>query len=237
MQAKGYHGSTAGLYLTACSGLYEQFVLAGLVDRNPFRSPMVAIAGKLREPKKIPPRIAEHEVRMLLETCNRKTWRGKRDYAALCVLFGAGLRRQELVNLEMGDIIDGNPMVLRLYFTKSGVLNEQSLPDWAREGVLGWYDFMRENGAGMDDQFIQMSKTSLHNMFKRRCRQLSLPPDYTLHSTRVTCINQLIDAGYSDRQIADFSRHKDVSQIETYARRQNVPTKNPGLTLVYGGKA
>lgn len=49
--------------------------------------------------------LTQSEVKRLLDSCNPNTIRGQRDKVILGLLLGAGLRREELVNLTFGDII------------------------------------------------------------------------------------------------------------------------------------
>lgn len=49
--------------------------------------------------------LSQSEVKRLLDTCNVKTIQGKRDKVVLGLLVGAGLRREELVNLTFEDVV------------------------------------------------------------------------------------------------------------------------------------
>lgn len=49
--------------------------------------------------------LSQSEVKRLLDSCNLKTIQGKRDKIILGLLVGAGLRREELVNLTFADVI------------------------------------------------------------------------------------------------------------------------------------
>jgi site-specific recombinase XerD len=49
--------------------------------------------------------LSQAEVKKLLATCNTKTVKGKRDKIILGLLVGAGLRREEVINLTFEDIL------------------------------------------------------------------------------------------------------------------------------------
>jgi integrase len=49
--------------------------------------------------------LTQSEVKQLLDMCNIKTIQGQRDRVILGLLVGAGLRREELVNLTFGDVV------------------------------------------------------------------------------------------------------------------------------------
>ena len=56
-----------------------------------------------------PPVVTEREYRAMLKTCDRRTARGRRDEALLSLLWWGGMRRSELVALNLDDVdIDGN---------------------------------------------------------------------------------------------------------------------------------
>jgi site-specific recombinase XerD len=75
-----------------------------LVDEGDLdASPMRKVAMP-RLDKRIPAPFSPENVETLLDSCDRKTYTGARDYALLLALLDTGLRASELLSLRVGDI-------------------------------------------------------------------------------------------------------------------------------------
>jgi site-specific recombinase XerC len=113
------------------------------------------------------------------------TPKGRRDRAILALLFGAGLRRGEVVTLRIGDVRRTSQGTTYLYLrhTKAKRDAEQAIPDWAAEAISvliedrraqkasdGDYLFVGFTGrAGKSVTDKPMSDTGLYLVFKQYC--------------------------------------------------------------------
>ena len=234
-----HSGSTVGVWVSGLVGLYDLLVEYGKAIENPFRHPLVQIKAKHRRAVKPTPRIPLTEVRALLASQyaprlpssqpNRITLRNR---AMLACLLGGGLRRSELMKLKLGDVIAGGYITLRLYYTKGAVLEEQSLPDWCTEAIMDWCACRTMEGGSYDDSLFQLSLEGLHKAWKRIVWAAGIK-DYGLHACRCTAMNTLFENGYSEEEVKDFSRHKNVATTRGY-KRFIAPSKNVGRSLSYG---
>lgn len=225
---KTHQANTLFVYLTGLANLYDAFLFQKLIAENPWRNPLIAIPGGQRQPTRPTPRMPTHSVRALLLACS-----APRDAAILACLFGGGLRRQEVVNLKVGDVQVANGYAfLRLYKTKTQTYAEQSLPAWAGAALEAWHGSARVNGATEDDSLFNLSLEGVHKAWKRMLKQANVDTRYGIHSARCTAINRLRELGYRPEDIADFSRHISVKSVLGYLRCQ-VPEHNPGRQLSY----
>lgn len=227
-----YQGSTAAVYLAGVKGLFDSFLLHELIPSNPFNSPLVTIVNKRKAPLNPTKKMSTEDVTAMLAACDRSHIKGQRDYAILCVLFGGGLRRAEVVNLQNRDVFDDYPMILKLFFTKTSLMEEQSLPDWAAEGLRIHLGNNIIHHGDPTDKLFDLSLEGLHKVWKRICWKSGVK-DYGLHSARCTSINRLLDMGYSHAEVRKFSRHSSVAMVERYERRESHPANNPGRSISY----
>jgi len=173
--------------------------------------------------------------------------KGRRDRAALALLFGGGLRRGEVVRLRIGDLrvsSSGTPFV-RLRSTKAKRDADQALPDWAAEIVGNLAAERRREGAAEGDYLLisytgtggttptnrPLSDNGLYRLFREYCLRAGAGAFLTPHSARATAITKLLTDGYSHREVQEFSRHSSVTMVEVYDKRRLTIDDNPGKKL------
>jgi site-specific recombinase XerD len=66
-------------------------------------NPISAIE-KPKAPKRLIKAFTQKDVRTILTSFDKNTFTGYRNYTVMCMLFGTGMRRSELVNLKIADI-------------------------------------------------------------------------------------------------------------------------------------
>ena len=93
-------GSTK-LMVTALRSLFRFLYLRGSVEKD-LAGAVPAVAGWRLSG--LPKFISSHELKRLLKSCDRRTRMGRRDFAVLLLLARLGLRRCEVVALELDDI-------------------------------------------------------------------------------------------------------------------------------------
>lgn len=197
--------------------------------RNPFES--IALPRGARTPTKPTQALSEDDVVLILSLPNTLTPVGKRDHAILSLLFGAGLRRSEVVELWHEDVVQDYTCWKIRIEGKTGY-RETSLAPWVAESLLR---HMEENPIKAGPVF-NISGSGVWLVFKRYLKQAGIFGRYSPHSARATAITALLDRGHTHRDVQRFSGHSSVAMVELYDRRKNDVTKNPGLRLVYGSK-
>jgi integrase len=65
-----------------------------------------------------------------------------------------------------------------------------------------------------------MSESTLYRRFKEICVRVGLEGDFTPHCARATAITQLLNQGFSHRDIKEFSRHSSIQMVEQYDKRR-----------------
>ena len=85
--------------IASLRGFYNYLLSEKIVDKNLFTD-----ISSLKKPKRLPQIIREKEIVMLLDSCNKQTTLGFRDYLLIEFLYATGLRVSELCSLKTSDI-------------------------------------------------------------------------------------------------------------------------------------
>ncbi len=242
--------ATIAKKFAALRRIYRMLHSHNLVSDNPFGTdkvpPPKAKSGQKRPTEMIP----FEKVQEIIALPNTKTTKGIRDKALLSLLFGAGLRRAEAVNVRLADVkrSQQGTSYIRLRSTKAGNDAEQSLPEWAAESIHALVEARKEKGAESGDYLfisyrgrggavetdIQLSTSGVYKMFRSYCKKAGVTGNVSPHSARATAITKLLEDGISHREVQEFSRHASVQMVEAYDKRRLGIEKNPAKGLSYG---
>ena len=174
------------------------------------------------------------ELAALLGACVKdKTPLGARDAALISVLYGAGLRRSEVVKLTRADyeakqgkltIRGGKGGKDRLAYVGEGA--EAALADWlavrgeARIGPL--FCPIRRGGHLQFEH--EMTDQAVLTILKKRALEAGVS-DFSPHDLRRSFISHLLDAGADIATVQKLAGHADVSTTARYDRRGEATKK------------
>ena len=211
--------------------IYEALICDGLDIPNPFQR-LRRQLGKSKTGDRRPHELIPQEAveRMLsIVDCTKE---GVRDRALMCILFGGALRRSEALGVRVQDVCESEngTMYLHLQHTKAGAFARAVVPPWARDSIVALVEQRVREGAGAEDPLLVtyfsnlpssgMSASSLYRTFKGICARAGLSGVYTPHCARATAITQLLNQGFSHRDIKEFSRHSSIQMVEAYDKRR-----------------
>ena len=133
-----YSPATVNLRLASVRALAQEAADAGLIDQSSAAA-IRRVRGEKQSGSIIGNWLEKAQVDRLLIAVDRKSLRGKRDYAILAVLFATGLRRRELVELQVSTIKqrDGQWGFIGLR-GKGGKVRNISLPAWVLLAINDW---------------------------------------------------------------------------------------------------
>ena len=178
--------------------------------------PAVADVGQSRA-KSVEP----GDVRRLLESCDRTTASGSRNFAILSVLARLGLRAREVAAIELSDIdwrrgeltVRGKgPRVDRLPLP---VDVGEALADWLSTGrppCTHRYVFCRLS-APLDS----LTSMGVSGVVAAACRRAQVPVRRA-HALRHSAARQMLRSGSNLSEIAQVLRHEDVATTSVYAK-------------------
>jgi site-specific recombinase XerD len=222
---------------------YDALIAHGLLSDNPFHAVCLEMkrfkSGERRRNEGMEP----HEVKRFL-TFTPLDDEHYRDRAIFHLMFGAALRRSELLGITLSDVITTNKgsTYLRLRKTKSQNIQKVALPDWVAEEIASFKERRIQEGKGDRDLlFVRylhrgeepMGDKYVYRLFKDYLRRFKLNPNYSPHCARVTAITQLLKQGMNHREVQELSRHASVSMVERYDRRRFEIEESPSKKLSY----
>ena len=171
----------------------------------------------------------------------RKGWlTAMRDAAALKIAYGWGLRRRELVMLELGDF-GTNPHAPEfgghgVLYVRWGKANKGSPPKrrsvltvfgWSVRVLRQWLEGYRElfdtaaasSALWPSERAARLFLGALSTRFARYRDALGLPPELGLHCLRHSYVTHLIEAGYDPLFVQLLLSHpKGVHDVQHEAR-------------------
>ena len=171
--------------------------------------------------------ISVAQVAAMLNIPDRGTVKGKRDYAAVRLLWENALRRNEVVACDVGDFdreartlaITGKGRVQKEFITVSDK-TAQALIEWlqARGGVdpceplfISLSNYQRGH---------RMTGTALYNLIDTLAKGAGIPKQMSPHRMRHSAITAALEALNGDvTKVQQLSRHKSIATVMIYADR------------------
>jgi integrase/recombinase XerD len=186
--------------------------------------------------------LTPREVERLLAACRAddNSLRALRDEAILTVLLYAGLRRTELVRLNVDDF---NPRsgLLQIQFGKGNKQRAISLPNLAKQKLKVW---LKQRGAMPGPLFVccdeppskqrqkqnckkptsitpsALSAHQVYALLRRRCRQAQVAL-CSPHDLRRTFVSRLLELGVDLNTTRQLAGHEHVQTTTLYDRRSD----------------
>lgn len=215
--AKGYKAKTQNQYISAIKTFYLK--MKGTSHslkqlERPFEGQKL--------PKVIP---IETVQKMLAGIANIK------HKTALTTIYALGLRRSELLNLQLRHISFERDVV-RIKNSKGGNDRNLPLPASLKKLIETYYRQIMPQEWLIEGQKkgVQYSATSLENIFKKYLAKATHIDTFTLHSLRHSYATHLLDMGVDLRIIQELLGHKSsrTTEIYTHVSMKNLKNvKNP----------
>jgi site-specific recombinase XerD len=170
--------------------------------------------------------LTEQEIAALMEAClNDYTPAGFRDAALIAILRGAGLRRREVVSLDLKDFNPSTGAIL-VRSGKGGKDRTVYLPNSAIGVVSEWID-IRDRAAG--PMLCQVNKAgrvvvqrltpqAVLFLLQKRALEAGVAP-FSPHDFRRSFISDLLDAGVDIVTVQKLAGHSDPETTSRYCRR------------------
>lgn len=172
----------------------------------------------------IPRSITWDDVRRMLDGVDRRTVAGRRDYAILLLLVSYGLRAREVAALTLDNLDWGNER-LRIPERKAGHSTAYPLSPVVGEAILAYlrsgrptttdrHLFFRVVAPLTPITFNVVGCQAAHYLRKAGV-QVPRPGSHTL---RHTCVQRLVDGGFSLKTIGDYVGHRQPSSTQIYSK-------------------
>ena len=187
------------------------------VERNPFSA--LSFPKALYNPRRV---VSRDDISSLYGVSE-----SYRDRSMLSLFYGCGLRREEVVTLEMGDV---RPESLLLYVRSGKGRKRRVVP--LSEAVAGdfknylvyernfYLDGDRKNMQGfiINNHGSRVTGLWLWRRFKYLASLAGLPSRISLHHLRHSIATHLLEGGLPIEQVRDFLGHTFLETTEIYTR-------------------
>ena len=205
-------------FIAGVRALLRFCVVEGLVPVGLSQSAL-PVTGRRRST--LPWGITAAEARALLESCDRRSALGRRDYALIITLLRLGLRRSEVAALRLDDI-DWRAGEL-VVVGKGARRDRLPLPADVGEAIAA---YLRRGRPASDrrEVFLQarapfdpIAPGTVASTVRRACRRAGVT-EVGSHRLRHTVACEMVSAGVPLVQIAQVLRHHSLQTTAVYAR-------------------
>jgi site-specific recombinase XerD len=217
--AEKYAHTTANRILSALRGVLKAAWKLGLMSAEDYQK-AASVESVRGETVPAGRALSGGELAGLLDTCELEPL-GVRDAAILSLLYGCGLRRAELVDLQLGDYIkEENELIVRGKGNKQRAVPvgnaALALADWLairgeETGPLFW-------GLGNRNRRGRLTDQAIYNMLRKRAG-LAGVSRLSPHDFRRTFVGDLLDAGADIVTVQKMAGHADPATTSRYDRR------------------
>jgi site-specific recombinase XerD len=170
--------------------------------------------------------LSQGELLALVEVCKVEVSpSGVRDAAVLGLLYTCGIRRAELVSLNVEDfdpdsgklsIRAGKGRKQRTVYAQGGAL--QALQDWLDSSSIDSGPLFVPINRGGNLSQRRMNAQSIYDMLKKRGEQAGVKA-FSPHDLRRTFVGDMLDRGVDIATVANIAGHASVNTTRRYDRR------------------
>lgn len=220
-----YRPATVNKYLSALRGVLKAAWLLGQMDAESYQK-AIAVKGIKNTTLPTGREVVSDEITALIAVCKEDDGPSRwRDIAMIAVLYGAGLRRAELVGLDMAQydqrqgklIVRGKGQKERTAWLSKSI--NQTLVEW-----------VNLRGAWAGPLFCPISKShnimsrrlttqAVYYILQKRCEQADVSMDISPHDFRRTFVSDLLDRGVDIATVSRMAGHANVQTTARYDRR------------------
>ena len=202
--------------------LYRHLVRSGTVEKNPAAGLSIPKTGR-----SLPSFLSESEAKTLVECAPEKgkapPWRAARDRAILEVLYGGGLRSEELVRLTADDV-DLSEGTVRV----TGKGNKQRIVPLGPPALAAIEKAIARrpktpSAGGQTDPFLfvnprgrPITTRSLRRIIRRTLAAAGITKRASTHTLRHSFATHLLDRGADLRTVQELLGHASLSTTQTY---------------------
>jgi len=214
LRKKGNESSTLNRKLSVMRMFYKFLYTEGKTDHNPVEG-----VSSPRLGRKIPSFLSEKEVEALLEAPPIDEQYGSRDRAILEVVYGAGLRISELINLNLTDLNLKGGWVKVL-----GKGSKERIVPLGREACRWVRIYLRKRRTETTDKLSlfcnrygkRLSRQACWKIIKKYSQKASITKKISPHTLRHSFATHLLSRDADLRFVQELLGHTNISTTQIY---------------------
>lgn len=217
LKKKGLSAKSRARHLITVRGLFKHLIQEDLIQVDPVKHVDIPKTGLY-----LPLVISLEEVEKLLAVPDLTKPRELRNAAMLEILYGAGLRVSELINMKVQDI-NFDAGFIRI-FGKGARERIVPVGSHARTRTLEWLKTARPrmlNHIASKYLFVAragkpMTRQGFWKIIKKYCQKADIRHNVTPHTFRHSFATHLIEGGADLRSVQTMLGHSDISTTQIY---------------------
>jgi len=220
---RGLSPSTVNVQLSAIRKLVAEARRHGIIDSETAAS-IIEVPNVRQQGTRMGNWLNRSQAKELLAVPDRERLIGNRDHAILALLLGCGLRRQELAQLKVNDIVEreGRAVIVDLV-GKGRRVRTVAVPYWVKQSVNQW---IAAAGLTKGPLLRPVSKAgkvgetglgdwSVWSVVERCAKEIGIK-EFGPHDLRRTCANLCRKSGGDLEQIKFLLGHSSIHTTERY---------------------
>lgn len=223
---RGLSKTTSARRLAALKSFFRYLIKKDLSERNP-----LLLVATPKIPKKLPHYLEQDDMTRVLEQPELSSETGLRDRALLELLYGAGIRVSELVQLDL-DSIDLAYGYVRV-FGKGGRERLVPIGKLAITAVKEYVQLARPKWACgpnpalfLNQKGGRLSDRTVRTLVNKYCRQANTKETVSPHGFRHSFASHLLDNGADLRAVQELLGHKKISSTQIYTHVSRTKLRN-----------
>lgn len=227
MHSEGIAWSTIAVYISGLRRFYNEIRETGFQGfPNLFDSSAITLPRGARMAQKQAPALTRDQVVRLLESASRIGPNAARDTAIMSLLFGAGIRRCELMGIRYCDLtyLEGEYKIY-LRKTKGKPFRNIKVPEWVAQALKLYMDTPRKKSLMFDTPVFDFTKHTIFNILRKHGEAIGV--DFSSHSGRATVATTLWNNGVPPTAIQAHLGHSSIRTTEGYVR--HLEANDPGI--------
>jgi len=239
-----YKPATVNKMLAALRGVLRSAWQSGYMSAEDFHK-AASVKGVKNDTLPAGRELTSGEMSALMADCEHDTTNaGARDAAVIGLMYSCGLRREEVVTLDLADygtedgrlVVRGKGNKERVAWLTGGAA--RALADWlAVRGEDPGALFVAVNKSGRITSYKNMTPKTVYNMLAKRATEAGVK-SFSPHDMRRTFVSDLLDAGADIVTVSHMAGHANVTTTARYDRRPEEAKRKAAslLHVPYAGR-
>lgn len=211
MQKEGKAASTLARNLSSLKSFHRYLYDEGVLMEDP--------TVNLKAPKietRVPEILTVDEVTELIEILNGDSFKEKRDRAMLELLYGTGIRINELIDLNIEDIDFDTEYLLVKSEDEERVIPIGKPAIKAIKEYLHLFHDLKEVALFVNNRGDRITRQGFWKNLKGYVKELDLDKKITPQTLRQSFIVHLIENGADLKTIQEISGHANITSVQNY---------------------